>query len=161
MFLYVEFVLKSLLSSKSAYSNDFWRIMWHWRLSNGCWKCLKLYNYFYCIDQINAALVRLLSKTFLCFPFLVHKTFLRQLSQVLFSLCQQKLLPKTAILSPECSEMYGYILLSISHFTWHIKLNNKWRLIKGKHMYIILFYEVSFFLQTCFYVVYKSWGCSL
>jgi len=23
---------KFFLSSKSAYKNDFWRIMWHWRL---------------------------------------------------------------------------------------------------------------------------------
>ncbi len=24
--------------SKSAYYNDFWRIMWHWRLEEWCWK---------------------------------------------------------------------------------------------------------------------------
>ncbi len=31
---------KHFLSSESAYSNDFWRIMWHWRFAWWCWKSI-------------------------------------------------------------------------------------------------------------------------
>ncbi len=44
---------KCFLSSKSAHYNDFWRIMWHWRLEYCCWNSALITEINYILKYIN------------------------------------------------------------------------------------------------------------